>query len=64
MGPNPVVRENVQLWVMLSNRLEMFGYRDDLSGVIHELPHKSDKRAKYGVKVYYNILFNHVLLFG
>ena len=36
MGPNPVVRQNVQIWVMLGYRHEMFGYRDDLLGSRHE----------------------------
>ena len=64
MGPNPVVGENVQLWVMLGYRLEMFGYRDDLLEARHELPQKSDKRAKYGVKSNYNFFFNNIFLFG
>ena len=63
MGPNPVVRQNVQIWVMLGYRHEMFGYRDDLLGSRHELPQTSDKRAKYGVKGNYKISFNHILLF-
>ena len=63
MGPNPVVRQNVEIWVMLGYRHDMFGYRDDLLGSRHELSHKSDKRAKYGVKGNYNISFKHIWLF-
>ena len=48
MGPNPFVRQNVQIWVTLGYRHEMFEYRDDL-------PHKSDKRANYGVYGNYDI---------
>ena len=51
MGPNPVVRENVQLWVMLAYGLEMFGCRDDMLGAKHELVASELAEAEIGFKL-------------
>ena len=51
MGPNPVVRQNVHIIVMLGYRHEMFGYRDDLLGSRHDRVTSELADAAIGLKV-------------